>query len=61
MYIVKFVRNDCMPDEMYYYHSKEDANYHMNMFRDDDSGLYTKIEVIKEGVSEEVIGGIYFG
>jgi len=43
MYIVKFVTIDNPIDEIYYYNNLNDASYHFNLFRDDDSGLYSKI------------------
>lgn len=44
-YIVRFVRADCDPDEEYYYHREEDALRHYNLFLDDDSSLYLRIEI----------------
>lgn len=46
MYIVRFVRKDRQPDEEYYYRSLKDAEYHLSLFEDDDSGLYDRIELI---------------
>ena len=43
MYAVKFIRKDGQPDEVYYYHKKEDAEYHLHLFDNDDSGLYSNI------------------
>ena len=48
MYIVRFVRKDNQPDEEYYYRQLADATYHFSLFVDDDSNLYSKIEVIDE-------------
>ena len=45
-YIVSFVRADGQPDENYVYWQKEDAVNHMNLFVDDDSGLYKCIELL---------------
>lgn len=50
MFIVRFVRRDGKPDEEYYYHSLGDAEYHFNLFRSDDSGLYS-ILLISEVVN----------
>ena len=49
MYIVRFVRKDGKPDEEYYYHRLEDAQKHVDLFKDDDSGLYTKMEICHVG------------
>ena len=40
LWIVKFVRKDGKPDEEYYYHSLAKAEYHRDLFLNDDSGLY---------------------
>ena len=45
LWIVKFVRKDGKPDEEYYYHSIAKAEYHRDLFLNDDSGLYEKIEI----------------
>ena len=45
-YIVRFVRRDDKPDEEYFYRAAEDAQRHFDIFADDDSGLYEKIEVV---------------
>ena len=44
-YIVRFVRRDGKPDEEYFYHTTGEALWHFEMFADDDSSLYTRIEV----------------
>ena len=43
MYAVKFIRKDGQPDEIYYYHKEEDAEYHLHLFDNDDSGLYSNV------------------
>lgn len=48
LWIVRFVRKDGKPDEDYYYHSLAEAEYHKNLFLDDDSGLYERIEIIND-------------
>lgn len=53
MWIVRFVRKDGKPDEEYFYHSQEEAEHHRDLFQNDDSGLYEKIEVIKEESNKE--------
>lgn len=45
-FILRFVRLDKKPTEEYYYNRLEDAITHYNLFLDDDSGLYRKIEII---------------
>ncbi len=48
MYVVKFIRKDGQPDELYYYHRREDAEYHLHLFDNDDSGLYAKVILSRE-------------
>lgn len=45
-WIVRFVRKDGKPDEEYYYRTKAEAEFHRDLFQDDDSGLYERIELI---------------
>lgn len=45
-YLVRFVRSDGQPDEIYSYAHRSDAEYHFGLFRDDDSELYDRIELI---------------
>ena len=52
LWIVKFVRKDGKPDEEYYYHSLAKAEYHRDLFLNDDPGLYEKIEIINENSKE---------
>ena len=47
-WIVRFVRKDGKLDEEYYYRTKAEAEYHRDLFQDDDSGLYEKIEIVNE-------------
>ena len=47
-WIVRFVRKDGKPDEEYYYNTQAEAEYHRDLFQDDDSGLYKRIEVVNE-------------
>ena len=46
-YITRFIRNDREPDEDYYYPSADVAIDHLELFRNDDSGLYKKIVVLQ--------------
>lgn len=55
MYTVTFRRKDDQPDEIYYYNKYEDAYYHFNLFRDDDSDLYSRIELALQKNSMEMI------
>ena len=45
-FIVRFIRIDNKPIEEYYYNSVEEAIAHYNLFLNDDSGLYSKIEIV---------------
>ncbi len=45
-YVVSVIRKDKQPDEDYTYDRYEDAKKHFELFRNDDSGLYTKIELM---------------
>ncbi len=58
-YIVRFVRKDQRPAEEYYYSGLSDAAYHLNLFRDDDSGLYQRIDLLSAD-SQKVIDQILF-
>ena len=49
LFIVSFIRQDFLPNEDYYYYSKEQALEHFNLFREDDSNLYKRIELIENG------------
>lgn len=48
MWIVCFVRKDGKPDEKYFYHSRAEAEHHLNLFKDDDSDLYEKIIILND-------------
>jgi len=63
MFSVCFVRNDNKPDEIYYYHQGADARHHLDLFRNDDSGLYKRIiltEVTDENSYEKLVDIIGF-
>lgn len=53
--MVRFVRKDSLPDEEYYYQRTSDASYHLQLFEDDSSGLYRRIEVIDIDDTETII------
>ena len=48
LWIVRFVRKEGKPDKEYYYRSLAEAEYHKNLFLDDDSELYERIEIIND-------------
>ena len=52
LWIVRFVRKDGKPDEEYYYRSIAEAEYHRDLFLNDVSGLYERIEIINEPTKE---------
>lgn len=45
-YIVRFIRKDEKADEEYYYLAYGDALSHLALFKNDDSGLYKRIEIV---------------
>ena len=62
MFTVRFVRNDFKPNEEYSYYEKEGAEHHFSLFRNDDSGLYREIELLRiAGDKEIVLNSIQFG
>lgn len=44
-YIVRFIRKDDKPVDEFFYHTYEEAFVHLALFRNDDSGLYRRIEI----------------
>lgn len=48
MDIVRFIRKDNKPNEDYYYHEEIQAKKHFESFKDDNSGLYSRIELLRE-------------
>ena len=59
-YVTRFHRRDGQPREDYYYRTKDEALNHLNLFRDDDSGLYGSIEVV-DVKKDRKEASIYFG
>ena len=55
MFAVMFERKDCQPNEIYFYHTREDAAYHFSLFCNDDSGLYSKISIFLVDEDEEIL------
>ena len=47
MYITRFTRVTGSTED-YYYHTQEEAESHLNLFRNDDSGLYRNIAVLDD-------------
>ena len=47
-YITRFIRKDGQPNEEYYWNKESDAVKHLELFIDDDSDLYERIEVVDE-------------
>ena len=52
MFITRFNRLDGGVED-YYYYTKEEAKNHLELFRDDDSGLYKNIEVMSTDGDKE--------
>ena len=48
MYAFRFVRKDGKPNEEYSYQKRNDAEYHISLFLQDNSDLYLRIELIRE-------------
>lgn len=60
MYITRFVRRDRRPDEEYYCPTIEEARYHLEQFRDDDSELYERIEIVSDDEPEKAVETLTF-
>ena len=45
-YIARFIRRDEKVDEEYYYLAYGDALNHLALFKNDNSGLYKRIEIV---------------
>jgi hypothetical protein len=54
-YIVRFIRKDGKPVEEFFYHTYEEAFVHLALFRDDDSGIYQRIEIVRASGNEKAI------
>lgn len=52
MYFVRFRRKDKQPDEEYYYNKLADAQKHLDLFKDDDSGLYLRIDLFDNSLPQ---------
>lgn len=61
LFVVRFVRRDLKPEEEYYYSSIEAAEEHFGLFLNDDSELYSKIEIVQQtSESEKVLKEIKY-
>ena len=56
LFSVRFVRKDGKPDEVYQYHTLEEALAHLELFKNDDSDLYKTIDVINETAGDTIAG-----
>ncbi len=54
-YIVRFIRKDDKPIEEFFYHTYEEAFVHLALFRNDDSGLYRRIEIVQAWGDDKAI------
>lgn len=54
-YIVRFIRKDGKPVEEFFYHTYEEAFVHLALFRDDDSGIYQRIEIVRASGNKKAI------
>lgn len=54
-YIVRFIRKDNKPVEEFFYHTYEEAFVHLALFRNDDSGLYRRIEIVQAWGDDKAI------
>ena len=45
-YIVRFIRKDDKPVEEFFYYAYSEAIRHLELFQDDNSGLYKRVEII---------------
>lgn len=62
LFNVQFHRRDGKPLEEYLYTSQEAAEQHFDLFHDDDSGLYTHIDLVKavSGLPDKLLRQIVF-
>ena len=54
-YIVRFIRKDDKPVEEFFYHTYEEAFVLLALFRNDDSGLYRRIEIVQAWGDDKAI------
>lgn len=58
MFFVRFVRKDQQPNEEFYYVNRQDAEAHFDLFRADDSNLYSRIDLIEINTKETILESI---
>ena len=54
-YIVRFIRKDDKPVDEFFYHTYEEAFVRLALFRNDDSGLYRRIEIVQAWGDDKAI------
>lgn len=59
-FVVRFYPKSGELFDEYFYAHIEDAFYHFNLFRDDTSDLYRKIEIIADLPEQHVIASMQF-
>ena len=52
-YTVRFHHVDGSPSDSYQYHDIQDACHHFELYDDDDSGIYSSIELIEHDLLEK--------
>ena len=52
-YTVRFHHMDGSPSDSYQYHDIQDACHHFELYDDDDSGIYSSIELIEHDLLEK--------
>ena len=52
-YTVRFHHVDGSPSESYQYHKLQDACHHFELYDNDDSGIYSSIELIEHDLLEK--------
>lgn len=55
MYITRFIRTDEKPEENYYYQTLEEAEKHLHLFDNDDSGLYRNISILDDQAGKVLV------
>ena len=59
-YCVRFSRHDGESTEEYFYNTLLSALEHLDLFRDDSTGLYNKIEIVSIESPERIVDRILF-
>lgn len=59
MFVVTFFRKEHFaPQEEYFYYNLNDAIYHFTLFQNDNSGLYTHIDLVDLSKNDVILGSI---